>query len=160
MRRPHEPKIAAAAGLALLVLIVNAFLSYRATRRVIQYGDEVSHSRQALMELEATRSVLIDAEAAERGYLISRKETDLEAYWSDVEEIDGRLNRLEAMVSSPTLQRGMPDLRTAVSNDLGKLERAIGLRRRLGLGSAAQVALRDGSERGLDQAGRIIGRME
>src|SRR5262245_51395393 len=160
MRRPHEPKIAAAAGLALLVLIFNAVLSYRATRRVIQYGDELSHTREALMELEETRSVLIDAEAAERGYLISGKKTDLEVYWSDVEEIDGRLNRLEAMVPNPTLQRGMPDLRTAVNNDLGRLERAIGLRRRLALGSAAPVALRDGSKRGLDQAGRIIGRME
>ena len=111
------------------------------------------------MELEVTRSVLTDAEAAERGYLISGKEADLESYWSDVEEIDGRLNRLEAVVS-PVRQRGMPALRAVVSNNLETLEQEIGLRRRLGPGSAARVAVSDRSRRGLDQPGRIIGRME
>ncbi|HKF54693.1 MAG TPA: CHASE3 domain-containing protein, partial [Blastocatellia bacterium] len=159
MKRPHEPKIAAAAGLVLLVLIVNAVLSYRATTRVIHDVDEVSRTREALMELEVTRSVLTDAEAAERGYLISGKEADLESYWSDVEEIDGRLNRLEAVVS-PVRQRGMPALRAVVSNNLETLEQEIGLRRRLGPGSAARVAVSDRSRRGLDQPGRIIGRME
>jgi CHASE3 domain sensor protein len=134
MRRPHEPKIAAAAGLALLILIVNAVLSYRATRKVVQYGDEVSHCQRVLLELDATRSALADAEAADRGYLISGRETDLEPYRSDAEEIDGRLNRLEAMVAKSALERQMPDLRIAVGNDLGRLDEAIVLRRRRGLG--------------------------
>src|SRR5215468_3645908 len=159
MRRPYEPKVAAAAGLALLVLVVNAIVSYRATKRVIQYGDHVSHSHQALLELEATRTALSDAEAAERDYLISGQGTDLEPYWSDVEEINGRLNRLEAMVANSSLERRMPDLRTAVNNDLGRLDEAIDLRRRGPPASAARALARGGNG-GLDWTGRMIGQME
>ena len=55
----------------------------------------------------------------------------------------GPLNRLEALIANTALQRGMPNLRIAVSNDLGRLDEAIGLRRRRGLGSAAKVVLTD-----------------
>jgi len=54
----------------------------------------------------------------------------------------------------------MQDLRIAVSNDLGRLDDAISLRRNRGPGSPAKVVLTGAGRLGVDQSSRIIGQME
>jgi PAS domain S-box-containing protein len=160
MRRPGEPKIAAAVGFGFLVLAVIATLSHRETKRAFRYDDDISHTQQALLALKETKSALMDAEATVRGYLVSGKEGDLKSYWSDVKEMDRHLNELEAMVTDPSLQSGIPGLRAAVNNDLRRLGEAAALRRSGQTDSAARVVLGDVGDSGLVHIGRTIGRME
>jgi CHASE3 domain sensor protein len=69
-----EKKILLGGGITLAVLLINALVSYRATNRLINNEGMVTHTRQVLVELEATLSTLKDAETGQRGFIITGQE--------------------------------------------------------------------------------------
>src|SRR5213594_2254272 len=87
MKWPIEKKLIAGVAIVFAVLLVNALVSYRATRRLIDQDRLDSHTHYVLSELEATISTMKDAEAGERGYIITGEARYLETYQAAVEQI-------------------------------------------------------------------------
>src|SRR5262245_51557888 len=99
MKWSIEKKIMTGAGMVLALLLVNALISYRATRGLIDGERLDSHTHQALAELEATLSAMKDVEIEERGYIINGELSYLEAYRTAVDKISEHTAKLEQLTA-------------------------------------------------------------
>ena len=66
MKWAIEKKIVAGAGMVLAILLINALVSYRATRRLVDNERLVTHSYEVIAELEGVMDAMDDAETGER----------------------------------------------------------------------------------------------
>ena len=66
MKWAIEKKIVAGAGMVLAILLINALVSYRATRRLVDNERLVTHSYEFIAELEGVMDAMDDAETGER----------------------------------------------------------------------------------------------
>src|SRR5215475_2040052 len=94
MRWSTEKKIIAGASLILVILLINALISYRATRILIDNERLVTHTYEVIAELEGVMDTIDDAETGERDYLLTGEESYLKSYQSAVDEIHARESRL------------------------------------------------------------------
>jgi PAS domain S-box-containing protein len=130
MKWSLEKRVVAGVSVALLVLIANAFVSYRATRTLIANENWVTHTYQVLSELEAVISAMKDAETGQRGFIITGREDYLDPYRSAVSEINTHLDNLKRLSSDNVENRTrIPILEGKVVTSLAKLTTLIDLRR-------------------------------
>src|SRR5215510_1761179 len=109
MRCTIEKKIMAGAGLVLAILLINALVSYRVTRRLIDNEGLVAHTHEVLTELVDVMSTMDDAETGERGYLLTGEKSYLEPYQSAVGAIHARVDKLVQLTAdSPNQQAHIP----------------------------------------------------
>src|SRR5689334_13440650 len=99
MRGPVETKVKLGAGITLIVLLINAVLSYVATRTLISNDEWVRHTYQVISELELTLSTVKDAETGERGYIITGSDAYLEPYNAAIAQIDQRVQHLKEITA-------------------------------------------------------------
>ncbi len=137
-----EKKIVAGTGVVLLILLINALVSYRATRGLIDNERLVTHSYQVLAELEGVMSTMTDAETGERGYLITGEEPFLEPYQAAIERIDSNVKRLSQLTADePNQQARIPALERKIADRLDILKRQIDRRKSGDTNSLRQVIL-------------------
>src|SRR5215475_14937740 len=126
MRWTIEKKIMVGAGLVLAILIINALVSYRATRRLIDNEQLVTHTYEVIAELEGVLDTMDDAESAERDYLLSGEESYLKSYQSAGAESHARVSRLRLMTVDDTYQPArIPDLERQIADRLRDLNSRI-----------------------------------
>src|SRR5690242_16717094 len=131
MKWPTEQKILAGVAIVLAVLAVNALVSYRATRRLIDQDLLVSHTHDVLGELEATISTMTDAETGERGYIITGEARYLQPYETAVEQISNHIARLQQLTAdNPSQQARIPVLKQKIDSRLNRMKNGIDLRRK------------------------------
>src|SRR5712691_4511811 len=73
-------KIGAGFGLALVILVVIGAACYRSTTKLTDTAELVTHTHQVLEKLEEMLSGMKDAEAGQRGFIITGEERYLEPY--------------------------------------------------------------------------------
>jgi PAS domain S-box-containing protein len=130
MKWSTEKKIATGMAVVLIVLVLNALISYRATRRLIDNNQWVTHTHEVLAELEATLSTVKDAETGQRGYVITGKESYLEPYNAALDHIDGHLQRLDQLIAdNPSQQERLTRLEPLIIERLALLKRGVELKR-------------------------------
>jgi len=130
MKWSTEKKLAVGIAVVLAVLVINALISYRATRRLIDNNQWVTHSHEVLTELETTLSLVKDAETGQRGYVITGKESYLAPYQTALEQIDGHLQRVEQLTAdNPDQQDRLPVLKRLVAERLDFLKQGVALKR-------------------------------
>src|SRR5690348_7733696 len=105
MKGSTEKKIGVGIAVVLAALVINAFISYRAMRRVITNNEGVTHTHEVLTELEATLSTMIDAETGQRGFLITGENAYLEPYQTALAQIDVHLLNLKRLTADNKLQQ-------------------------------------------------------
>jgi methyl-accepting chemotaxis protein len=81
-------KLAAAFGLALLLLLLIGGVSFWSIGLLVRTGAKVAHTYQVLENLEALISLLKDAETGQRGYLLTGEELYLDPYTKALPAID------------------------------------------------------------------------
>ena len=91
--------------LLLIVLTVNGYVTFLSFQRVNRDNALVEHSQQVLFETERLKSLLVDAETGQRGYLYTGDEHYLEPYNRASQEIDAQLDRVAALTADIALQR-------------------------------------------------------
>src|SRR5262249_16011945 len=125
-----ERKIVAGVTITLTVLAINAFVSYRATRKLMDNELQVSHRRQVLTELESTLSTVVEGETGERGYIITGEEPYLAPYETALEDVSKHLGRLEQLTASePGERANVALLEARIAKRLQSLRSAVALRR-------------------------------
>lgn len=91
--------------LLLIILGVNAYVTFLSFRQVSRNNSLVEHGQRVLLETERLKSLLVDAETGQRGYLYTGDEHYLEPYNRASREIDAQLDRVASLTANIALQR-------------------------------------------------------
>jgi PAS domain S-box-containing protein len=161
MRWTIEKKIMAGAGLVLAILLINALVSYRVTRRLIDNERLVGRTHEVLSELDDVMSTMDDAETGERGYLLTGEKSYLEPYQSAVGAIHARVEKLAQLTAdNPNQQGNLPALEREIADRLDNLKSQIDLRKSGQVDGAMQIVLSDVGKRQMDYIRHDIAGME
>src|ERR1039458_8818827 len=91
--------------LLLIVLTINGYVTFLSFHRVNRNNALVERSQQVLLETERLKSLLVDAETGQRGYLYTGDLHYLEPYNRAAREVDAQLDRVAALTADIALQR-------------------------------------------------------
>lgn len=129
-RQRRQQVVEAIAISAVVLLIVGGgVLTYRGFTQLQQNRERVRHTNKVLLALEATESVMKDAETGQRGFIITGRELYLEPFDAAMSQIDEVLRELDALtVDNPVQQAKLPKLRELVAERLAELRFAIAIR--------------------------------
>src|SRR5215813_865884 len=156
-----ERKISAGAGLVLTLLLINALVSYGATRRLIDHERQVTRTYEVLAELEGALSTMKDAESGERGYLITGEEPFLGPYQAAIRQINGHVERLRQLTADNPSQRAhIPELERKIADRLDNLKMQIDWKKSGNAEGVRQGVLSGVGKRQMDDLRQYIAGME
>lgn len=150
-------RLAAGFGLAGLVLLIIAAISYRNTYSLIDNDKWVDHSYQVRTTLAELQSYLKDSETGQRGYLITGDESYLEPYQTALPQIRTLFDTLKQLTSdNPQQQQRLTEMLPLIDAKLAELKQTIDLRRTQGLDAATKVVVTNVGKSYMDQVRAII----
>ena len=156
-----EKKITFGVVLTLAVLLINAFLSYQATRILIDNDQRVRHTYRVINELELTLSTVKDAETGERGYIITGLDEYLTPYYVAVAQIDKHIHTLtELTAENPTQRARIPALQSKIRDRVESLRLGIEYRRSGDVEDANHLIVSGVGKRMMDDLWQFVNAME
>lgn len=100
---------------ALIFLIANAVVSFRATNTLIENNKRVAETLEVTKDVESTFSIVKDAETGQRGYLLTGNREFLQPYESAMQRIDARIQDLYRLTENdPELRAKIEPLTQAI----------------------------------------------
>jgi len=126
-----------ATGAALAILVWVGWLASSHLQQLAEADRLEKHSQLVLLELEQLFSNLVDAESAQRGYILSGDERHLKHYDKAIVAVGeglGAVRRLTA--GEPELQRRLADLDTPIREKLAGMARNVSQMRHHGFEAA------------------------
>ncbi len=101
--------------IAMLILLLMAFLSYRQVTRLIDAGEEVDHTQDVIINLEQIISLIKDAETGQRGFFLTRNEAFLAPYHNSYQRVVKEYQSLVSMTrDNPSQQIRLDTLQTLI----------------------------------------------
>jgi len=148
-------------ALALAFLAAISFLSYRESLRSMQAVRWVQHTNETLQELTTALSLVVEAEAARRGYVLTGDASFLDHYDTIPARLESSLRRLHELNSDkPNGEGRLNQLELLVRNKLESLQASIKLRQELGSATAQQETLTRQGKTLTDQIRRLTEEMQ
>jgi signal transduction histidine kinase len=145
-------------GLALLALAIISVVSYWSTSRFVELVRLRRQTYAGLYSLDATLSIMKDAETGQRGYLLTSDEKYLGPYASAVTALDAELKQLRATYAdSPKRREHLDALEALCAAKRAELAETIQLRQNLGLEAALEVVRSDKGIRIMDKLRAEVG---
>jgi len=133
-------RLAAAFGLAVVILAVMAGSGYRATTSLIENNGWVDHTFQVRTQLANLLSELLDAEGGQRGYTITGDESYLAPYQAALGAVQTSVGNVRSlMADNPVQQQRLTGLAPVIDAKLAKLKDIIDARRSQGFDAAAKL---------------------
>jgi PAS domain S-box-containing protein len=126
VKRPVDPAFAAGFGLVVALLVVLAGITYWNTSRLIDAATSVEHTRMVLGELDSLFSAMRDAEAGERGYVITGLPSYLDPYKAALTSVPpalgkARMDTIRSLVAEMQREeRGLLSERTSNTTSLAR----------------------------------------
>ena len=134
MKLPLERQIPMAFIVALILLAAISFFSYRQITALNEAIKWEKHTQEVLLKLDDTLSLIVDAETAGRGFIITGDETYLEPYNHTAQFIGENLNLLNNFTADNPVQTArIFKLEKLINERLALLRQFTDLRRRQGL---------------------------
>ncbi len=113
-------------SVSLLLLLVSSVASYNGIRHLLRSTKLVTHTDSVIQRLEKVVYILVDAEAGQRGYLLTGKENFLEPYLSAPEHARNVLNEVKFLTAdNPVQQQSCEQMQQLVSRRLSALDKII-----------------------------------
>jgi len=113
-------------ALALLAAVALIFISEGSYWRSLAAIERLARGQQERVLVRELQISMLEAESAQRGYLLTGRQDHLQPYAAAVKEIDDTLDRLERTHAQATsLQPTLAALRQAVQLKLGEMAQAI-----------------------------------
>ncbi|MDY7232390.1 methyl-accepting chemotaxis protein [Hyalangium rubrum] len=131
-------KIGLGYGLSLLILLVVASVAYQIAHQMTGTSEELFQERKRLRVLRDVRSLIVDAETGQRGFIITGDEKYLEPYSEAVEALKQNLPQLRQLMVGSSLQERLPRLEALIDTRLRQLEDNVRLRREKGMEPAME----------------------
>ncbi|HEV3162649.1 MAG TPA: CHASE3 domain-containing protein [Isosphaeraceae bacterium] len=153
-------KVLSAFALALLVLIGLGLFSYHTVSTLMAANASRSQARTFLIELEATLSLLKDAETGQRGFLLTGDESYLEPYQSAVQQTDRNLDGLGSLIGDDPAQRQrLETLRRLAQAKLVELRRTVEAKQQGRSLEALTIVLTSRGKRAMDDIRKVVSDM-
>ena len=92
-------------ALAMVLLMVLGWLSYRSTMQLVETSQWVTHTHEVLANLQAILADVGAAEGGHRGYLLTGDEKYLEPYRSALEEINEHISKARQLTRDALIQQ-------------------------------------------------------
>jgi signal transduction histidine kinase len=151
-----------AGWVAAVAVLVGVFgWSFRNTERLIDDAAWRQHTYQVIGEIRALAGALIDAQAGERGYLLTGDERFLAPYRSGRQGVAVHLATLRALTAdNPRQQRRLAAFEPAANAELDRLERAIARRGQLAAVVRPAAASAAADRRAMDELRSRVAALE
>ena len=150
-------------GLALLliVLVANALITRRQLGVQVESQAWVIHTRQVLLALAQTESLLKDAETGQRGFLFTGDEKYLEPYNLAIGQVEPNIDKLAQLtVDNPRQQANVATLRQLAQAKSKELAQTIALYRSGKSGEAKALVRSDAGLVIMNDIRKLIDDME
>lgn len=150
------------AGFSMLVLVLVAGILLTRRQIAVQVDAQlrVTHTREVLLNLETTESLLKDAETGQRGYLLTGDEQYLEPYSNAVSQISPQLDALASLIAdNPPQVQSVAALRVLAAEKLSELQQTVDLNRAGKRDEALKVVLSDRGKAVMDQVRQRVATM-
>jgi hypothetical protein len=135
-------KIALAFGLGLAAISAIGLVSYRTTRTLIDNSRWESHTHLVLSQIREVDAQLRNAEAAQRGYVITLDQRFLDIYSESSQGTQEQLDELEKLVvDNSAQQERVQSLQPLVQERINRLNQILEIRRSQGIEGARQYIL-------------------
>lgn len=160
MKWSVERKIAVAFGLTLAILVVLGWGQRRTMRNLIETNRKVAHTVEVIAQLEATLAAVLQADSANRDYIITGQEADLELYTAAISHTHDRLQQLRKVTAdNPRQQRRLDILELLIATHFGTLQRAIDLLKQNGISTTSQSIQGDEGKKRMSEIRALISQM-
>ena len=144
-------QIAAGYLVALVLMMILGTIPYRSLGSVQETSDWVAHTHEVLQQAETALGLLKDAEASQRGYVITGDDRFLEPYREAVPQVQVAMSRLRELTGdNPQQQQRLAAMQPAVEARLAHAAEALELRKTQGL-EAATLFISQGAGRELSE---------
>lgn len=155
-----ENKVVLGFAASVLALLGIGWFSYQTAAGLVATEDQFVHSYKAIATLESGRSILTDAETAQRGYLLTGDNLFLKDYTNAQAQVFVWLGKLKKYTAGqPEQQQRFAALEPLVNRRLALLDERVRLRQQKGLQAVTgAVAAHDG-KRVMDQVQQVISDM-
>lgn len=125
-----EKMLLAGFVITLLLLVTLGLITYRVTNTLVEDNGWVEHTYQVIGLLEDTETAVINAETAQRGYVIAGDDRFLAPYRDAVPRVESDLGRIEQLTrDNPSQQQRVAELRGLVNDKLALVGTVVTLRR-------------------------------
>lgn len=149
---------------AITILLIAGIFSFVNLTTLIDSNARVSQILLTLTKLEETLTLLVDAETAQRGYVITGDEAYLEPYYKAIDSKAGITQNLieirTLIADKPEQQTRLEQLMPLVDERLRGIEQVVRLREEAGFESAQEVILSGTGKETMDSIRQIIAEME
>lgn len=139
-------RLAAGFGVACVVLLLIAALTYRNTTSLIDTEDWVSHTHVVRTRLADLSAALTTAESAERGNIITGSDAYLDSYRTGIAAMKSSIDELRRLTAdNPHQQERLAQMQPLVDLRLVNFRDAIEARRTGGIDAAIKLVQTNGS---------------
>ncbi|MCE9671003.1 methyl-accepting chemotaxis protein [Myxococcus stipitatus] len=153
-------RIAVGFGLSLLVLLVLAAVAFQGARQLTTTTEGLLKAHENFRLVREVRSLIIDAETGQRGFLLAGEETYLEPYQQAISTLQQDLSQLrQAVAPTPDQRNRLVKLEPLINARLGLLEEGIRARREKGLEAALPVIRNNRGKELMDQIRDLVNEM-
>jgi methyl-accepting chemotaxis protein len=150
-------KLVTGFSVAALTLLLIVTIGYRNAKLLIETERWVTHTHQVRIELADLLSIMKDAEAGQRGYLITGEESYLEPYKAALAAVKTTLADVRKLTSdNPNQQRRLTAITPLIDSKLAELKQTIDLRRGQGFDAALKIVLSNEGKIYMDQIRLIL----
>jgi signal transduction histidine kinase len=144
----------------LTIVLLIFITSYSMFESYSRAGELRGQSLLTLNVIQELRSVLLDAETGQRGYLLTGEEAYLKPFQTAVSRIPGLYSRLQSLRESERRPMGeMSRLNEQIKLKLEELRVTITLRQSQGLSAALAVVDTDAGKKTMDEIRRICDKL-
>lgn len=140
MDGPQRTRFVLAFIVLLLFLGINAVVSQRSTRKLIQNEQLVAHMHEVLANLDQTLALLTEAESGQRGFILTGGEIYLANYNEDLRRLPQQLEVLKRLTAdNPMQQQRLVRLGKEVNQRIVTLNGVLDIARAQGLQAASHT---------------------
>jgi len=147
--------------LAAGILVFAGWESYRSMVKVSTAADERKNGYEVLATLEELVTRIVDAETAERGYVITGDESYLQPHREAIKHLDEVLARLKGRTAGQaSQQKRIQELEPLIEKKLARIQEIISLRQEKGLAAATQLVIEGGGKLWMDEIRAVLAEMQ
>ena len=147
--------------LSALALVVVIYFSLSDWWQVRSANTHAEVREQSLGKLRDMYSILQEAEASQRGYLLTGNETYLQPFLAAQQEIPSRMPAVSALANTSAAQRTrITELHNLIQLAFSKMEETVAVRKQRGLNAAIALIQTDTGRLLMEQIRRVVENIE
>ncbi|QDK45190.1 hypothetical protein DOM22_08485 [Bdellovibrio sp. ZAP7] len=148
-------------ALAVLCLVVMGIYLQNNLDNIAEAGIQRAKLRKSALQIKILKSLIVDAETGQRGFLLTGNQRYLRPYNAVAEDIDDKFAELEILLSnSPAQLELLRRARELTGEKLNELKRTVDLKRRGFTPEALEIVKSDNGQEAMESLRNIFDEME